>query len=231
MIDADKILKALQTDPSAALRSLGGQLASAGGAAAERLKTDPNARTAAMVGAGGLLAGMLAGSSSPKFGGAMARLGGLAAIGGLAYYAWRTHETQRTGAAPPAAIEPPPAGFLPSDDSEKQRLARLTLKAMINACKADGKIDSDEKVRLFDRLGQVDLNGAERDFLFEELARPIDTEGLIGEATTPALAAQIYAASLLAINPDLPAEKAYLRDLAERMGLPPTVAAEIHAAA
>ena len=233
MIDADKILKALQTDPAATLRSLGGQLADAGGAVAERLKTDPDARNAAMIGAGGVMAGLVAGAASPRLAGAMARLGGVAALGGLAYYAWKRHEAKRAGAPAPsaAAIEPPPAGFLPSDGAEKQRLARVTLKAMIYAAKADGQIDSEEKARLFDRLGQVDLNVDERNFLFDELARPMDTDGLIREATTPAIAAQIYAASLLAIDPDQPAEKAYLRDLAQRMGLAPEVAAEIHAAA
>ena len=102
---------------------------------------------------------------------------------------------------------------------------------MINAAKADGQIDSEEKARLFDRLGQVDLNAAERGFLFEELARPIDTEGLLAEATSPAIAAQIYAASLLAIDADRPAEQAYLRDLAAKLGLDPALAAEIRAAA
>lgn len=230
MIDADKILKALQTDPAAALRDIGGQLQAAGGDIVEKVKTDPNARNAAMLGAGGVLAGMLAGAAAPRFTGALAKLGGVAAIGGLAYYAWKRHEAGKAG-APHTAIEAAPAGFLPDDGAEKQRLARVTLKAMINAAKADGQIDSDEKAELFDRLGQVDLNAAERAFLFEELARPIDTDGLVKEATSPAIAAQIYAASLLAIDAGRPAEQAYLRDLARRLGVEPALAAEIHAAA
>ena len=232
MIDADKILKALQTDPAAALRDIGGQLAAAGGDVVERVKTDPNAHNAAMLGAGGIVAGMLAGAAAPRFTGAIAKLGGVAALGGLAYYAWKRHEAAKTGAsAPHGAIEPPPAGFLPSDGEEKQRLARVTLKAMINAAKADGQIDSDEKAKLFDRLGQVDLNATERAFLFEELARPIDTDGLVRESTSPAIAAQIYAASLLAIDADRPAEQAYLRDLAQKLGVDLALAAEIRAAA
>ena len=80
-------------------------------------------------------------------------------------------------------------------------------------------------------LRQVDLSGAERAFLFDELARPLDTDGLVAEATSPAIAAQIYAASLLAIDPDRPAEQVYLRDLADRLGVAPALAAEIRAAA
>ena len=231
MIDADKILKALQTDPAAALRDLGNQLAAAGGNVVERVRTDPNARNAAMIGAGGVAAGMLAGAAAPRFTGALAKLGGVAAVGGLAYYAWKRHEAGKLGAPHTDAIEPPPAGFLPHDGEEKQRLARATLKAMINAAKADGQIDSEEKAKLFDRLGQVDLSSAERVFLFDELARPIDTDGLVREATSPAIAAQIYAASLLAIDPDRPAEQVYLRDLADRLGLAPALADEIRAAA
>lgn len=237
MIDADKILKALQTDPAAALRDLGGQLASgaaaAGGDVIERLKTDPDARNMAMAGAGGVVAGMLAGAAAPKFTGAVARIGGLAALGGLAWYAWKRHEARQKGTPPPemAALEPPPPHFLPLSGADSQRLARVTLKAMINAAKADGRIDAEEKARLFDRLGQVSLSEEERNFLFDELARPMDTEGLIREATSPAVAAQIYAASLLAIDADQPAEKAYLAELAQKLGVDSALAAEIRTAA
>lgn len=229
MIDADKILKALQTDPAAALKDLGGQLREAGQDVAEKLRTDPDARNAAMIGAGGLAAGMLAGAAAPRFTGALAKIGGVAALGGLAYYAWKRHEAQKTGApAPDPDITPAPQGFLPEP---RETLARLTLKAMINAAKADGKIDTEEKARLFDRLGQIDLSPEERDFLFDELARPMDTEGLVAGVKSPAAAAQVYAASLLLIDADAAPEAAYLRDLAGRLGLSPELAAEIRAAA
>ena len=173
---------------------------------------------------------MLAGAGAPRFAGALARLGGVAALGGLAWYAWKRHEAGKTGAAKPemAALEAPPSHFQPAD---RQALAKLILKAMINAAKADGKIDAEEKARLFDRLGQVNLSPEEQAFLFEELARPMDTDGLVTGAATPAIAAQVYAASLLAIDPDQPSEKAYLADLAKRLGVDPALASEIRAAA
>ena len=238
MIDADKILKALQTDPTAALRALGGQVASGaatvGGDVLERLKTDPDARNIAMAGVGGVMAGMIAGAGAPKFTGAVAKLGGLAALGGLAWYAWKRHEARQRGTVPPelAALEAPPPHFLPLSGADSQRLARVTLKAMINAAKADGRIDSDERARLFDRLGAVSLSDEEQTFLFAELARPIDTDGLIAAvAGQPAVAAQVYAASLLAITADQPAEQAYLAELARRLNLPPELVQELHAAA
>lgn len=234
MIDADKILQALQKDPIETLKELGGQIGSSAGRVgadvAERLKTDPNVRNMAIAGAGGALAGMLAGAGAPKFTGALAKLGGVAALGGLAWYAWKRHEAGKAGAPKPelAALEAPPTHFQPAD---RQALARIILKAMINAAKADGKIDAEEKARLFDRLGQVNLSPEEQAFLFEELARPMDTDGLVAGAATPAIAAQVYAASLLAIDPDQPSEKAYLADLAKRLGVDPALASEIRAAA
>jgi uncharacterized membrane protein YebE (DUF533 family) len=41
------------------------------------------------------------------------------------------------------------------------------------------------------------------------------------------LAAEVYAASLIAINPDTPAEKAYLAMLAARLNLDPGLVREI----
>jgi uncharacterized membrane protein YebE (DUF533 family) len=103
---------------------------------------------------------------------------------------------------------------------------------MINAAKADGRIDNAERARLFDRLGAVSLTDEEQDFLFAELARPMDTDGLVaGVGDNGALASQVYAASLLAIDADQPAEQAYLAELAARLRLPQGLIQELHAAA
>jgi uncharacterized membrane protein YebE (DUF533 family) len=217
MIDADKIIHALQVKAEALT---------------ERLKTDPSARNLAMAGAGGLLAGILAGKASPRFAGAAAQVGGMAAIAGVAYYAWKRHQAKQAGMSPPETrqIEPAPAGFLPQGRGDGN--AKLTLRAMINAAKADGRIDSEERARLFDRLGVVSLTDEEQAFLFEELARPLDTDGLVTEAAgSPGLAAQVYAASILAIEVDQPAERAYLSELSQRLGLAPELVLELHAAA
>ena len=49
-------------------------------------------------------------------------------------------------------------------------------------------------------------------------------------ARDPIVAAQVYAASLLAIQVDTPAERDYLRGLAQRLGLAPDVVGQLHAA-
>ncbi len=64
-----------------------------------------------------------------------------------------------------------------------------------------------------------------------EMKKPLDTESLVEAARgKPELAAQIYGASLLAIEVDTPAEEEYLKQLAAAMGLSPEVAQKIHEA-
>ena len=50
------------------------------------------------------------------------------------------------------------------------------------------------------------------------------------QASSPELAVQVYAASLLAIEVDTAAERAYLRDLAARLGLDASAVARVHQA-
>jgi uncharacterized membrane protein YebE (DUF533 family) len=230
MIDVDKIIAALRTDPQGTLTQWGTGAADAAGAMVERIKTDPAARTAAIAGGGGVLAGLVL-ARSKGLGGALVKLGGMAALGGLAYHAWRKHQARQNGSTVPDSdgIDAPPAGFLPGP--EDGNFAKLTLRAMINAAKADGAIDQTEKARLFDRLGQVTLTEEEKAFLFDELAKPIDTDGLVAAVGSPQAAAHVYAASLLAIDVDQPAEQRYLDDLARRLNLAPELAAEIRSAA
>ena len=56
-------------------------------------------------------------------------------------------------------------------------------------------------------------------FWRQEMQKPIDSDAIARQATSPELAVQVYAASLLAIEVDTAAERAYLRDLAARLGL------------
>ena len=58
----------------------------------------------------------------------------------------------------------------------------------------------------------------------------MDLQGIIAEAAvSQELAAEVYAASLLAIEVDTPAEQQYLQQLAEGLGLPAEAVAHIHA--
>ncbi len=100
--------------------------------------------------------------------------------------------------------------------------AQLVLKAMINASKADGQIDQDEVQRIIGNLGNAGIDQKTRDFVLAEMKKPMDTEELVAAAKgNPQLGAQLYAASLLAIEVDTPGERAYLENFAKSIGLVP----------
>ena len=64
--------------------------------------------------------------------------------------------------------------------------------------------------------------------MLEEMRAPLDIQALAAEARTPAQAAEIYAASLLAIDIDTDNERQYLRDLAQALKLDPATVDQLH---
>lgn len=222
----------------------------------DALQNDPNARRTAMAGGGGVAAGlaasMLMGKKGRKMMGKAAKYGAVAAIGGLAYHAWNKSRQNKdggdsggapaAGAAPagsvpsvPAEYEAAPEGtaFLPAptDEAAQDALGQALVRAMIAAAKADGKIDAEEKAAIFERLDAMDLDAQSKAFVFDELSAPLDVNAVVAGATCPETAAEIYAASLVAIEADTPAEQAYLQMLAARLELEPGLVQEIHRSA
>ncbi len=185
------------------------------------LQTDQNAQRTAMTGAAGLAAGMLLGRGG--FGG-LAKAGAIAAVGGLAYNAWKNHQAQQGGAAPAEDRFIPPA----EAGHQQEELSKTLVRAMIAATKADGKIDAEEKEAIFAKLETMPLAAEEKAFVFDELASPLDINAVVARADTAEHAAEIYAASLVAITADTAAERAYLDALAHKLKLAPGLVAEIH---
>lgn len=105
--------------------------------------------------------------------------------------------------------------------------AKLMIRAMIQAAKADGEIDADEKARILDYLGELDAE--EKAFVEAELARPIDVNALAMD-TGQHVKAQVYAMSAMAIRVDTRSEASYLDGLAAALGLSEADRAQIHAA-
>ncbi|MDD8024399.1 MAG: tellurite resistance TerB family protein [Paracoccaceae bacterium] len=103
--------------------------------------------------------------------------------------------------------------------------AKLMIRAMIQAAKADGEIDADERTKIMDHLG--DASDEEIAFVQAELDAPVDVAALAaaaGESTK----AQVYSAALMAIAVDTEAEKQYLANLAAALGLEAAKVLEIH---
>jgi uncharacterized membrane protein YebE (DUF533 family) len=221
VFDIDGILKALQTDPNARRQ----------------------ATTGAMAGAAGLAAGMLMGKSGGKLLGKATKYGAIAALGGLAYHAWqRSRSNTGVGSTTAPGATLPPADYQPvladkafvpppQDEAEHDRLGQSLVRAMIAAAKADGRIDAEENQRIFARLEAMDLDPQSKAFVFDELSAPLNLDAVVAGADTPEHAAEIYAASLVAMDADTPAEKAYLQMLAARLGLEPALVEEMHRAA
>ena len=111
-----------------------------------------------------------------------------------------------------------------------QAFAELIVKAMVNAAKADGRIDEGELKRITGNLEKDGISAREQELLDAELREPMDTDGLVRAVPSPQVAAQVYAASLLAVELDTDAEKKYLAELAGKLGLDANVVRHLHSA-
>lgn len=197
-------------------------------------------------GAGGMLgtlAGALLGGSRPAAGAGAAGGGAMALLAMLAMQALQG-ATQAGLAAPAAgfggnlgAAGPWSGGEVPvglrgaNDPTEAAALeltSELVLEAMLNAAKADGVVTPDELQRIGGQLGETGANPALQQWLQQQLAAPLDVQAFAAKVPCPEVAAQVYAASLLAIEIDSDAEREYLHDLAQATGLHPLVVAQLH---
>jgi uncharacterized membrane protein YebE (DUF533 family) len=126
---------------------------------------------------------------------------------------------------PQGAQEVPLGLREPTSTAEKEQLegkAGLVLKAMINAAKADGQIDQGEVQRILGKLEEAGIDQEARSFVLSEINKPMNTEAIVAATRgNPQLAVELYAASLLAIEVDTPAERTYLQNLANDFGLHP----------
>ena len=187
-----------------------------------------------------LLGGVLGGGRSPRSGGnplgvdRSQRSGGnplgspaMAILATLAMAALKNWSQSRspamglTGAA--SDIAPHEMEAMTAPETEE-----LVLLAMISAAKADGEVDDTEIQRIIGEIDDDGVSPAEKQFLLENLRTPLDMQALVEAVPSPAVAAQVYGASLLAMNVDTPAEAAYLRQLAAALDLDAGTVARLH---
>ena len=146
---------------------------------------------------------------------AMAGLGGLmtALGGGMA-----------AGSAQAGSMIDAMTGTTAATDTMEEN-AKLMIRAMIQAAKSDGQIDSEEQERIMEHIG--DLGKTERAFIEAELAAPVDPAALAADASDQ-MKAQVYATSLMASRVDTVSEATYLQELADALGLSAEARARIH---
>ncbi|WP_444462535.1 tellurite resistance TerB family protein [Rhodobacter capsulatus] len=103
--------------------------------------------------------------------------------------------------------------------------AKLMIRAMIQAAKADGTIDAAEKAQILAQLGEA--SAEEVAFVQAELDAPIDIAGLVADVHEAARV-QVYSAALMAITVDTEAERSYLSSLSAALALDPETVAQVH---
>ena len=189
------------------------------------------AQNPAAAGGMGAILGSLLGGGSDSIKGA---LGG-GALAMLASVALKSLAANSGGgnSNPAAAFAgqfPTDTGLSPTPQSS-QTTAELVLRGMINIAKSDGEISRDESQRIVGKIletGQLDEDSQQ--WLAREMQKPLDLQGLAADIPSPQVAAQVYAASLLAVEIDTVAEKQYLQQFAQLTGLSPQVVQQIHQA-
>lgn len=179
--------------------------------------------------AGGLLGLLLGGKGVKKMAGGVLGYGGAAVLGALAlkaYQDYQSRQAQGRGPTPPtltpeqfAALSPEALPHArPAADGGPFQL--VLIRAMVAAAKADGHVDAVEQQRLFAEVERFGLDAEAKAYVFDLLAKPADLGAITNAVATPEQGAEVYLASRLAIDPDVPAERAYLDALATRLKLP-----------
>jgi len=175
----------------------------------------------ANAGLGGLLGGLLGGGSA--MGGSTQRRSGggtnyaaLASLGMMAFQAYQAW--QRSQAAAPQQA-PRTVDLLSGPEVEDH--SHAVLRALIAAAKADGRIDDAEKHMISTEIGRHTDDPELQQWLDDEVARPLDAADVAQSATDPAMAAEMYLASVMLVDDQQEAERSYLDELAAALQIDP----------
>lgn len=186
--------------------------------------------------AGGLLGLLLGGKGVRKMAGGALGYGGAAVVGALALKAYQNYQQKK--AAAPVSMTPEQFAALSADALPHDQPAAdggafqlVLIRAMVGAAKADGHVDAAEQQRLFGEVERMGLDGQAKAYVFDLLSQPVDMGSITNAVATPEQGAEVYLASRMAIDPDVPSERVYLDALASRLNLPPELRSHLDAQA
>ncbi|EDL67062.1 tellurite resistance TerB family protein [Vibrio campbellii] len=202
------------------------QGADALGKQSSNIKSSSNSSQLKTLGAGAIgggLIGMLMGSKkskkmAKKMGSGALKVGGAAALGALAYKVYNDWQSKQDT-----------QGVNETFDPDDNKHAKLILKAMIGAAKADGHVDQQEMARIEQALTEMGADDHVRQLVHQELHKPLDPAEIARLATSPQQASEIYLASLIVADEQNFMEKAYLQELAKQLNLSPEVTYQLEA--
>ena len=176
--------------------------------------------------AGGALGLLLGGRKNKGFGHKALKYGSVAALGYAAYKIYEQHQAKQAQPVPspaPSQAAAWPAPGQPALPAPQQAWhSQLVLQAMIAAAKADGHVDERERGLIEAELQRQEADDTQRRWLEAELRKPLDpaevARSVVGQP--PAVAAEVYLASLLVADETSFMERAYLDELARQLQLP-----------
>ncbi|MBP5954397.1 tellurite resistance TerB family protein [Pseudomonas anatoliensis] len=178
-------------------------------------------------GLGGLLGGLLGGGGGGLGGalgsGTQSRSGGTnyAALASLGMMAWQAYQAWQSNQASTAPQQTPQtANLLAGPEIEEH--SHAVLRALIAAAKADGRIDETEKHLISSEIGKHTDDPQLQQWLDAEVAKPLNAAEVAQAANDdPAVAAEMYLASILLVDDQQDAERTYLDELAAALGIDP----------
>lgn len=175
-------------------------------------------------GLGGLLGGILGGSGGNAGASTQGRSAGgvnyaaLASLGMMAFQAYQSWQRSQA-AAPQQAVRT--VDQLSGPEAEDH--SHAILRALIAAAKADGRIDPQEEQLIYAEIKRHTSDPQLQQWLDEEVSKPLDAAEVAQSAQDPGMAAEMYLASVMLVDDQQDAERAYLDELASALGIDPTL--------
>lgn len=210
------------------IQDLLGSLMGAGQSVKQRVGGD----NLAAGGIGALLGALMGGSNSTT----MNSLGGsmMGLLGMMAYKALKgtmsgsAGVTSGANASPQEYAQQHVREYTQPSPQQQNNDAEIILLAMIDAAKSDGQLDPAELSKIMNTMKSSGIGQEGMNYVIQKLQGPMETERIVAAVQgRPELAAQVYSASLMAIEVDTDAERRYLDKLAKAMGLSPAVVQNI----
>lgn len=175
-------------------------------------------------GLGGLLGGLLGGGGGNAGASAQGRSAGgvnyaaLASLGMMAFQAYQSWQRSQA-AAPQQAVRTVDQLSGPEAEDHSHGI----LRALIAAAKADGRIDPQEEQLIYAEIKRHTSDPQLQQWLDEEVSKPLDAAEVAQSAQDPGMAAEMYLASVMLVDDQQDAERAYLDELASALGIDPTL--------
>ena len=210
------------SNAGSSIQDLLGSLMGAGQAVKQKVGGD----NLAAGGIGALLGALMGGSKSTT----MNSLGGgmMGLLGMMAYKALSGSMSGNAQNNTQPTTQNYAREYTQPSPKQQESDAEIIITAMIDAAKSDGQVDPAELSRIMETMKSSGIGQEGVNYVIQKLQGPMETAKIIAAVNgRPELAAQVYSASLMAIEVDTDAERRYLDKLANAMGLSPAVVRNI----